>query len=1319
MSARRLTTVALVSLCALAGWLALPAAPAQAAVVHKYLSSMAEAPPEPTGLAVDSGDLYVVGSTRLNGGGEGGSSQSVFDDATGALIAQFPEVPSLSFLHEGVGVGHATGEAEVYVGGAESREHGVVAVFSPTGALQNTWKGTDTPAGSFGCFEGGNLCGNRFTGASEPNPALAVDDSSNPLTKGDVYVAAPEQGVVDVFEPKAGGGERYITQIPGPEPEANPEDHFGWGGAQEAFVAVDQVNGDVLVASFGEVVEFEPGPLNTYKPVLQFHETPGGPISKRNPPAYFEGLGVTVDGGDGDIYVWARQTPVVYQFGPEGAYLGELNTKPVEPPSGLLVAAVAVDPTTHRVYVGGNGGLLVYGEGEVVPDVATDGVANVKVHSATLEGTVDPDEAGVATCRFEVSAAGEATKSVPCELEEGALLEGDSPVAVHADLSGLSIDTTYTYHLVASNANGTNPGTGVIPAEAPQQFTTLGPALVGAASVAEVASSSATLRAQIDPNGTPTSYYFQYGTSASYGTSVPAAPGFEVGAGAAAVPVSVHLQRLQPGTVYHYRVVAVSEPAGEPITLMSADETFATQAAGTAIALPDGREWEMVSPPNKQGAAIIAVGNEQGSDIQAAADGAGITYTSNGAFVVNPPGSRPVEPDQILSTRQAPGIWQTQDITTPNETEPSPVLAGHAAEYKLFSSDLSVGLVEPPDSSPLPPLPPGSEKTIYLRMASGEYRALVTSANVAPGVKFGELDEIEFVEASPDLSHVVIRAKVALLEGAPSEGLYEWSEGRLRLVSVPPTGEVALKPTVAGLGDNGAGYTNGGGSVARDAISGNGSRVVWEGQPATSNTETRYYLRDTTPGEEESVWINAPQEVPAPPEQANKAVYQTASGDDSRVFFTSGARLTSNSTAPDNAESPDLYVYEVTSRPGERLAGRLTDLTVAANPGESAAVRNAIGASEDGSYVYFMANGVLGEGARHGARAGGNNLYVVHYDEAAKAWMAPVFIAALSGADQHSWGGPGFKNLQDMTSRVSPNGQFLAFMSEESLTGYDNRDAVSGEPDEEVFVYDADTGRVVCASCDPTGARPVGSNGSASYEERLWDYAQLWGGRWVAGDIPGWTTRDVSTAIYQSRYLSNEGRLFFNSSDALVPADVDGSEDVYEYEPAGVGSCRGPGYGQSASVVYSEAAGGCVGLISGGTSPEESAFMDASESGGDVFFITTSRLSPQDYDDSYDMYDAHECTVAAPCATPEALAPAPCATGDACKPAPTPQPAIFGSPASETFSGAGNLAPPAAAVKPGPKAKPVKCRGGSRRNKRGKCVKDGKAKAKKSAKGRK
>jgi hypothetical protein len=126
---------------------------------------------------------------------------------------------------------------------------------------------------------------------------------------------------------------------------------------------------------------------------------------------------------------------------------------------------------------------------------------------------------------------------------------------------------------------------------------------------------------------------------------------------------------------------------------------------------------------------------------------------------------------------------------------------------------------------------------------------------------------------------------------------------------------------------------------------------------------------------------------------------------------------------------------------------------------------------------------------------------------------------------------------------------------------------------------------------------------------------------------------------------------------------------VYEYEPPGVGDCT------TSSGTYSERSEGCVGLISSGTSPEDSAFLDASETGGDVFFVTTAKLAAQDVDDAYDVYDAHECTSVEPCfAEPAAMAP-PCATEASCRPAPTPQPAIFGTPASATFSGAGNVVP--------------------------------------------
>jgi hypothetical protein len=182
----------------------------------------------------------------------------------------------------------------------------------------------------------------------------------------------------------------------------------------------------------------------------------------------------------------------------------------------------------------------------------------------------------------------------------------------------------------------------------------------------------------------------------------------------------------------------------------------------------------------------------------------------------------------------------------------------------------------------------------------------------------------------------------------------------------------------------------------------------------------------------------------------------------------------------------------------------------------------------------------------------------------------------------------------------------------------------------------------------------------------------VWEGHWLAASIPGWTKVNIGHALYQSRYLSDSGRLFFNSATPLVPSDGNGLEDVYEYEPDGAGGCT--------------LSSGCVGLISSGGSSEESAFMDASADGSDVFFLTSAQLLPtQDTDNAYDLYDAHLCSSAAPCAPQAAATPPQCATADACRAAPPPEPDLFGAPASQTFSGAGNPPlPTPAPVKPKP-----------------------------------
>ena len=175
-----------------------------------------------------------------------------------------------------------------------------------------------------------------------------------------------------------------------------------------------------------------------------------------------------------------------------------------------------------------------------------------------------------------------------------------------------------------------------------------------------------------------------------------------------------------------------------------------------------------------------------------------------------------------------------------------------------------------------------------------------------------------------------------------------------------------------------------------------------------------------------------------------------------------------------------------------------------------------------------------------------------------------------------------------------------------------------------IYLYDAQTGSLVCASCDPTGASPVGD---ASLNTGLFE------------------------SDYRPRDLLGDGTLFFESSDALVRHADDGRQNVYEYED------------------------GRVYPISNVAGRYEAFFLDASPDGSDVFFATADQLLPEDEGDNVVVYDAR-----AGGGFPVPVSVAVCDNADSCKSPVSPQPGVFGAPASATFSGPGNpassLAPP-------------------------------------------
>jgi hypothetical protein len=859
--------------------------------------------------------------------------------------------------------------------------------------------------------------------------------------------------------------------------------------------------------------------------------------------------------------------------------------------------------------------------------------------TATLNAQINPGGSET-TYRFEYGETTSYGASIPVPDGSLAASQEFQPVPA-AELSGLKLDTVYHYRLVAHNQYGTTASTD-------QEFKTLSAALLSA-SVSNVTATSATLEAQINPLGTDTTYYFQYGTancaaSPTSCASTPVPPS-DAGAGETEVQApTVHLAGLVAGTTYHYRLIATNSLG----TVTGPEQAFTTQAPGTS-ALPDGRQWELVSPPDKHGALLEPSGDE--ALTQASASGDAISYLATLPTESEPAGNANLA--QVLSTRGS-ASWGSRDITIPREG-PTGTFAG---EYPFFSEDLTTSIVQPGGSFTPYLSSEASEQTAFLRtdFSGGEpasicstscYRPLVTGkpgvANVPPGTSFGEegtcpTKELDcgprFEGASPGGSHIILGSVVPLVAGAASSSLYEWADGQLQVVNVLPQDEgggVVERAILGGQGLFGL-------PVTAKAVSNDGSRVVW----STVGSGGALYLRDL--GRKETVRLTAGG--------SDEPKYQAASADGGRVFFT---------------QDEELYVFE--SAPGTALsAGHTTQLTSGGK-----VIGLVAGVSEDGDTVYFVGNGALtatpnaqGETAVAGdckGSAGTISPPGALCDLYALRAGVTKLVAVLSGEEQRVW--TGTQKASGWT-RTSGNGRWMTFMSTRPLTGYDNRDAVSGVRDTEVFLYNAEgdggNGQLVCVSCNPTNARPHGLLERGIGFKVLADGNEGWGHKTLGAILPGWTS-----PLYQPRYLSDSGRVLFDSFDALVPSDTNGTGDVYEYEPPGVGGCTASG----ASFVSS--ANGCVGLLSSGTGGE-AAFLDASESGNDVFFLSSAQLTPRDVDTTRDVYDAR---VGGGFPLP---APVPACEGDACQSmvsAPNDT-----TPGSLTFQGPGNLKPPALAPAP-------------------------------------
>jgi hypothetical protein len=1058
-------------LLAIACATALAAEPASAAQTHVFLGNVGEGEIfGPAGLAVDSsnGDLYVADLS---------TGEVRRFDASGAP-AEFSGLGSSSLAAPGMpggvsqvavdnSAGATAGDFYVVRGNA-------VRAYAPNGEAVNF-------ASASGYVNGNAITGSPG-GAFETATAVAVG------AEGAIFVSDIGLGIVDVYSAEG----EYLTAI-----NAYNTSGLATDSTNTLYTASEIVNG--FVPSPGPI-EASTGFTETYPPTVA-------------------PKGIGVDLADDALYV--GDGSAVHQYGSNA----EGNAETLTFGSGLLgagTAGIAVDgyaaASAGDVYVASGERVLRFGPQVEAPDVETTAATGVDsvTRTAILHGTVNPLGRPVTECKFEYGPTAAYKLTVPCVESEGQIGPGTVPIAVEADVSGLEV-ADYHFRLVAGNGEGSLVGgdLGFPISSAPN--------VVGEST--EAGSTEARLAAQIFSGNIATNWSFEYGLTATYGSTT---AGGSIPAELNPRPVSTTIVGLQPGTTYHYRAIATNALGSEA----GPDQTFTTALTGGgqgcaneamrqgySMFLPECRAYEMVSPVDKNGGSIYREGNSQ-----AARDGESVVFLSTSSFA-GAPGSMLL--NTYVGKRGAGWATSSPDAPQYNGSTLAEIPTG------AYSADLGKAL----ETSRIALAPGAIEggSNIYIRdTATGAYTTILAQ----PG---GELyasisgGQHIFAGASKDWSHVVLEIESPVNgEGVnasfPSYNLFEWSNGSLRLISSLPGGV----ETARGVSVNSRGR----------AVSEDGRRVYFV------DAETGVlYLHEEGRG---TVAVSAQQRSGPGQGTLQPVGSVSVSADGNLAYFSSAEGLAEGTTGGIGAST--LYRYDVTT-------SELTEITQ--SPVEGVGISHILAVSGDGGAVYFTSNGGL-EGGAPTPPFGDANIY---------AWTEAGGFRLIGTTEVEA-----LESAGPQEGHLSPDGKHLVFDAYSLLTGNAVRSAhcpsgPTGNPEErcgEVYEYDLASDHLSCVSCN--GRPSLGlSRIGGSYRSLFSEYeprAVLDDGTVFFETPDALSPRDSNgkTDVYEWRngtaqLISSgssdaesifadsaaEGRdVFFKTSQSLVGQDTDVRYDLYD-----------------------------------------------------------------------------------------------------------------------------------------------------------------------------
>ncbi|HWA52618.1 MAG TPA: hypothetical protein VG816_00450 [Solirubrobacterales bacterium] len=934
---------------------------------------------------------------------------------------------------------------------------------------------------------------------------------------GDIYVAssalATETGTngrIDVFSPQGD----YLIGI---KDEAQP-----------CSLAVDSV-GNLYAVEYANqgVVRFAPS---------SFPPAPGVTYSKST---VFEKVGATegawavaVDPSDDHLF-FTRQTRIMeYDSAADGL-------TPIREEIGLdeaeTLTGIDVCGANHDVYATGTTITEHPGLPENARVFAFDGTTGVK--KLELDGSNTPagsfgfifGNSGIAVdqanCDFYVDDT-EGHKAVDQFHSDGSFVgQLPKPPALREPqpFADIAVDDPMTegevgyespnggYVFVTSGIFTTNPH---LYAFAPTPEVSA-PVVSGQVAAA-ITASSATLEAEVNPNASATAYAFEYVSEAEFQQNGYAnaqrapVPDGELAAGAFPVPVSAPVTGLTAGNRYRFRLTATNhcdplEPADACTTTgeglpggVGEDAAFATYPP-PRVGLPDGRAYELVTPPQTNGRiptmAELGAGFNGFDTPLSSADGNSLLFGTEGGAL---PGIGGGGFHDTFEAVRGPGGWQSHFTGLSGAQAREPMEGGVSADHRLSFWEARGSQGSFAGSAAL--------GTTYVRREAG---AIDSACSPEPGGAFeaigcGSLGTEPLAHGrwiSGDGAHVIFETNTdnlapakQLEPNAPPTGtaaIYDrTADGTTHVVSLLP-GEVQLK---AG---EGATYLG---------ASADGTAVAFKVKGAT-------YAR-----------LDDAETVPV---TSGNAVFGGFSADGSRL----------------------VYLKEPIAGPGPTRGGIVVFDTAS---GESTSVGGTesvlVNVSDDGSHVFFVSpkklDGKLGQ-------LGKDNLYA--WDGSAAHFIATLEPGDVDGREGNAGGArveglglwvsdavgpsPGpYSGPAVDPSRSTPDGETFVFQSRAPLTGYANAGY------SEIYRFDLAAppgGQLTCVSCNPTGSA---ATSDAQLESNT--------GPAFAAFPP------VDALVHIANVTEDGSKVFFQSADRLVNGDTDRKIDVYEWRGEGTAGCE-------------------------------------------------------------------------------------------------------------------------------------------------------------------